>query len=74
MFRKTYRSHLHSNFSQPIIDPKVSDIAIEDDNDDDDEEKNSNGNQLELHKLLKDSLKNDDLQDTLISKLCEIER
>lgn len=29
---------------------------------------------IELHKLLKDHLKHDDLQDRLINKLCDIER
>ncbi|CAF2372213.1 unnamed protein product [Rotaria sp. Silwood2] len=46
----------------------------EDDDDDDEKEKCSEETRFELHKLLKDSLKNDDLQDSLLNKLCEIER
>lgn len=33
-----------------------------------------NDTQFELHKLLKDTLRRDDLQDSLINKLCDLER
>jgi len=46
----------------------------EEDSSDSENEKNIQETHFELHKLLKDSLKNDDLHDSLISKLCEIER
>ncbi|CAF3782654.1 unnamed protein product [Adineta steineri] len=61
----------------PQIIPEPIDEEIksnDEDSSDEEQEKNTQETRVELHKLLKDSLKNDDLQDSLISKLCEIER
>lgn len=54
----------------------VQENDLSDDDEDVDKDKNENMEQtrFELHKLLKDSLKKDDLQDSVLSKLCEIER
>ena len=41
---------------------------------DEEDDNHKQGTHLEIHRLLKDSLKKDDLQDSLISKLCENER
>lgn len=44
---------------------------------DDDEDKNeeyTEETRLELHRLLKESLKREEIHDSLLSKLCEIER
>ncbi|CAF0906134.1 unnamed protein product [Adineta ricciae] len=60
------------------IDRPQNEIVQENDLSDDDDDKDKNANieqtRFELHKLLKDSLKKDDLQDSVLSKLCEIER
>jgi hypothetical protein len=56
--------------TSPIQEKSIAD-DIESDEEDSSDEKES---YIEFHKLLKDSLKNDDLQDSLISKLCENER
>ncbi|CAF1393191.1 unnamed protein product [Rotaria magnacalcarata] len=63
------------DFVESIVDDVQTNNSDDDDDDDDGEkEKCSEETRFELHKLLKESLKNDDLQDNLISKLCEIER
>ncbi|CAF1407645.1 unnamed protein product [Rotaria sordida] len=68
-----------SNNNELILDEiqtnqKKEDDNTDDDDDDDEKEKCSEETRFELHKLLKKSLKNDELQDSLISKLCDIER
>ncbi|CAF3658603.1 unnamed protein product [Rotaria socialis] len=65
------------DFVESIVDDVQTNNRDDDDDDDDDDdekEKCSEETRFELHKLLKESLKNDDLQDSLISKLWEIER
>jgi hypothetical protein len=62
------------NSTEPIGD-KIPSSAIEDDSSEDDEKDNKiQETRFELHKLLRERLKEDDLQDNLITKLCEIER
>ncbi|UJR15732.1 hypothetical protein I4U23_002667 [Adineta vaga] len=57
-----------------VHDKSSKDIINEDDSSDDDKDKNIDDTHVEFHKLLKDSLKNDDMQDSFLSKLCENER
>ncbi|CAF4168146.1 unnamed protein product, partial [Rotaria magnacalcarata] len=58
------------DFVESIVDDVQTNNSDDDDDDDDGEkEKCSEETRFELHKLLKESLKNDDLQDNLISKL-----
>jgi len=61
-------------FRESIGDEIPPNEINEEDSSDNENEKNNQETRFELHKLLKDSLKNDDLHDSLISKLCEIER
>ncbi|CAF0849379.1 unnamed protein product [Rotaria sp. Silwood1] len=58
----------------PTNKKNEGDNSDDDDDDDDEKEKCSEETRFQLHKLLKESLKKDDLQDSLISKLCDIER
>ena len=72
------RKCLYFRELQEINRPQNAIVQENDLSDDDDDDKNKNENveqtRFELHKLLKDSLKRDDLQDSVLSKLCEIER
>jgi hypothetical protein len=65
---------LYCNYRESIGDEIPPNQLNEEDSSDSENEKNFQETRFELHKLLRDSLKNDDLQDSLISKLCEIER
>lgn len=56
-------------------EPIITETKSDDDEDSENErDNNDNETRIELHKLLKEQLKHDDLQDSLINKLCEIER
>ena len=59
---------------EPIIDEMPSPKIEEADSSDDEKDKNYKETRFELHKLLRERLKEDDLQDNLIAKLCENER
>ena len=56
----------------------IADVIRSDDSDDDEREaskaESSERTRFELHQMVKDSLKSDDLQDKLLNRLCEIER
>jgi len=61
----------------PSPTPQIEEEPVIDEPQTDEEDNNNNNEKephIEIHKSLKDSLKTDDLQDSLISKLCEIER
>jgi hypothetical protein len=59
---------------EPIIEEISSPKIEEADSSDDEKDKNYKETRFELHKLLRERLKDDDLQDNLIVKLCENER
>jgi len=61
------------SISEPIIE-EIQSPKTEDDSSDDEKDKNTQETRFELHKLLRERLKDDDLQDNLLRKLCEIER